>query len=171
MPQGATVLACVAEAEVQEKRCDARGISVSGEICCHMLYKNGEELGAAQMTVPYTVRTEGEFDVLSVGASVPVCRVTCQGNQLSLDAELQLALRAVGSTEVQYVDEMEIGADKAPLASDLEICYLGKGETLWSVARRYAVSPRELALINGVAEDAETLPDGVGYLLIPVSER
>ena len=167
MPRDAVILTALAEAEVRDRSCDARGTVVSGEICCHILYKNGEELGAAGMSVPFSVRTEGKFETLSVKSSVPICRVGWQGEALSLDAELLLALRACGSAELTRVSEIEMGTPVKTCALDMEICYPARGESLWHIARRYAVSPEELALANGISGEVEALPEGTVYLLIP----
>lgn len=167
LPCDAVILATIAEAEVREKRCDTRGSVIAGEICCHLLYKNGEELGAAQMSVPFSVRTEGDFETLSVWATVPSCRVTRRGEELLLDAELALALRAAHSSELTAVSSIEVGACAARQSFDVEVCYPARGETLWSVARRYAVSPEELALANGIVGEFDAMPEGVRYLLVP----
>lgn len=167
LPREATVLAALAEAEVRDRRCDERGTVVSGEICCHILYKNGEELGAAGASVPFSVRAEGGFEALSVKADVPVCRVGRQGDVLTLDAELLLALRACNTVELTRVSGIGIGESVKPCASDMEICYPARGETLWDVAKRYTVSPEELALANGVSCEFDALPEGTAYLVIP----
>ena len=170
LPREAVILASLAEAEVRDKHCDSRGTTVAGEICCHILYKNGEEFGATGMSVPFSVRTEGEFEALSVKATVPTCRVGRQGSLLSLDAELMLALRASNSAELTRVSEIEVAPRARHRNADVEICYPARGETVWSVARRYAVSPEELAISNGIAGDSEGRSDGASYLLIPPFE-
>ena len=167
MPRDAIVLASLAEGEVRDKRQDARGITVSGEICCHILYKNGEELGAAGMSVPFSVRTDGAFESLSLGASVPSCLVGRQGDELVLDAELMLALRACNGSDLTRVREIETMPLAKGTASDIEICYPSRGESLWDVARRYAISPEELAISNGIASESYDLPLGTTHLLIP----
>ena len=167
LPAEAAVLAAVAEAEVGERRVDERGISLSGDICCHLLYQSGEELCATQMTVPFSVRTEGDFEALSAKASVPICRVQRQGDALRLDAELQVALRASESCMLTAVGSLAITPREDAPTCDVEICYPTRGETLFGVAKRYAVSPEELAIANGIADAGEYGALDANYLLIP----
>ena len=167
VPREATVLATLAEAEVREKRCDARGITLTGEICCHILFCKDGEVGAAGTSVPFAVRMDGGYEALSVQASVPICRVAWQGDELLVDAELAVALRASHTVELTRVSGVEMGARVENTHADMEICYPAREETLWSVAKRYAISPDALALANGIAAGAEDFPAEMRYLLIP----
>ncbi len=170
MPATATVIDACAEAEVREKSTDGKNIVLAGDVHCHVLYRHGNEYGAAEAAIPFRVVTEGSFEALSVQATVPVCRVQRDGERVRTDAELLLALRASAFAGVAPVSEVKLLPRETERSADLELCYPAAEETLWNIAKRYAVSPEKIAVANGISEDAmadAASLSGVRYLLIP----
>ncbi len=170
MPASAAVIDACAEADVREKSTDGKNIVLAGEVHCHILYRQGNEYGVGEATVPFRVMTEGDFEALSVQATVPVCRVQRDGERVRMDAELLLAMRASAFAAVTPVAEAKFLPREAAREPDLELCYPVGGEALWDVAKRYAVSPERIAAANGISDEgmgeAASLA-GVHYLIIP----
>jgi hypothetical protein len=71
---------------------------------------------------------------------------------------------------VKILSEASFAPAEPMPRAELEICYPTGEDTLWSVGKRYGVSPDELAFANGLSADAPGEGDslqGVRYLLIP----
>lgn len=170
MPSLATVIDACAEAEVRERSTDGKSIVLSGEVHCHILYQQGKEYGVAEATVPFRTESAGSFEALSVYSTVPLCHVQREGERVRIEAELVTAMRASAFATATPVYEARFFDGKPPREADLELCYPTTGDTLWSVAKRYAASPVQIAAQNGISdenlEDAALL-SGVRYLMIP----
>ena len=153
-----------AECQMREEKlwrvgsCGNRNFSVSGE------------RPLAELAVPFSTALEEVENDVSVQCCAPVCRVSVARDALRADVEIQLALRCSKKSCVKILSEATfVQAEPMPRA-DLEICYPTGEDTLWSVGKRYGVSPADLALANGLSADAPGEVDslqGVRYLLIP----
>lgn len=172
MPEGAAVIDAAAEAEVKEKTTDGKSIWLTGEIHGHVLFGCEGEFGTADVTVPFRVQTEGCFEELQVSASVPVIGVRAERGNLRVDAELQLSLCGLCFGTVAPVADATCTPNEDRPDADLLLYYPTPGESLWEVARRYAVPPRDVAAQNGL--DAEGMGEadslsGVPFLMIPTA--
>ncbi len=170
MPSLATVIDACAEAEVREQSTEGKSNSLAGEMHCHILYQHGREYGVAEATVPFRTESTGNFEALSVISTVPICHVRREGDRVRIEAEPVIAMRASAFTTVAPVCEARFFDKGSPREADLELCYPASGDTLWSVAKRYAVSPERIAAQNGISdEDFEDagLFSSVRYLVIP----
>ena len=108
---------------------------------------------------------------MSVDCHVCSCRVSVQHDALRTDAELQLALYAEQSKPTRVLTEVTLTpAEGGTRQTGPEIYYPAHGESLWDVAKRYALSPEDLAAANGLAVQAPAAEDslsGAKFLLIP----
>ena len=170
VPTEAAPLLAVADAEVKERGADGGQSVISGELVCHVLYCQGGEYGTAELSLPWRTVLEGAADDMMIAASAPLVRVTPTREGWRIDAEVQLSLRGVCRKTHRVLTEASFSAAEPKPRADVEICYPAAGETLWKVAKRYGISPDELAGANGLSgEDpngAGTLA-GVKYLMIP----
>ena len=169
MPMGAQIVDAFADASIREAQQDARGTSLSGELCSHVLYRMGEEYGAFDAVMPFRVVVDGEMSVRDVCCRVPLLRVRAENDTLYADAEMALVVSAAREESCSALGEAKFEPQKEEKHGDIELYYPTKGETLWQVGKRYARSPEELARINGLSADA--LDDagvlaGVPYLLL-----
>ncbi|MBR7112667.1 MAG: LysM peptidoglycan-binding domain-containing protein [Clostridia bacterium] len=170
LPEGATVIDAMAEAEVKEKNTDGKSTVLSGEIHCHVLFMGGGEFGTSDVILPYRVTQEGTFEELSAVATVPVLSVRAERGGLRVDAELLLSLLGLTFGKVTPVSDAVFEARESDPEADLLLCYPAQGESLWDVARRTAVPPRRIAEANGMNADdmeAESSLSGVPFLMIP----
>ncbi|MBR2312300.1 MAG: hypothetical protein IKA46_03330 [Clostridia bacterium] len=173
MPAGAEVIDAIAEAEVKDKSTDEKNIFMAGEIHCHVLYRQGAEYGVSDVTLPFRVSCEGSFEAISVLATVPVLHVQREREQIRVDAELMLSMRGACFATVKPVCEAKLSPCEKRSFADLELCYPGVGESLWEVSRRYAVSPADIAVANGIGMDdmdSDKSLDAVRYLMIPTNK-
>ena len=170
VPTGAVLIDGFGEAEVLEKTVENGRTTVAGTLVCHLLCRAGGEYAASEADFTFRVNTEGDLSAADVAASVPVLRLTEEGDALRADAELQLAVTAGGETTVRRVADAVFAAASPRPRADMELCYPAPGETLWSVACRVGVSPAAIAAENGIEGEDPGSPaslDGVRWLLIP----
>ena len=170
VPADISVLYGFADAEIREHQAKGERTVLGGEMRCHVLYSREGEYGVAELAVPFSMALEEVENDVSVQCCAPVCRVSVARDALRADVEIQLALRCSKKSCVKILSEATfVQAEPMPRA-DLEICYPTGEDTLWSVGKRYGVSPDDLALANGLSADAPGEVDslqGVRYLLIP----
>ncbi len=148
-------------------------LRVNGTCRLCSILSDGEELGARESEIPFHYEAEiGREAPTSCEISVEVvsCRGKLDGERLGVDAELALAVRAYGESEIQAVKEIRIGEAMTHLGGDTLIYYPEKRDTLWSVAKHYRRSMSELARRNALpdapAADSAASLEGVKYLLI-----
>lgn len=173
MPEGASVIDAVAEAEVKEEDCDGKNVSLTGDIHCHVLFSDAGEFGTGEVSVPFRVVMGGCFEELSVKATVPSVCVRAERGSLRVDAELQVSVAGLVFQTIAPVSDASFKPRESGLEADLLLCYPAPHESLWEVARRYAVAPAEIAAQNGI--DTEDMDDrkalsGVPFLMIPTAK-
>ena len=167
MPSDAELLDVTADAELRERIPDERGTTLSGQLCCHILYRRGAEYGAAEGSVPFRVILEGKHEGLSAVCRVPICRARCERESLTVDAELAVMARGYAPQTVTVLSEAGFSPSTAAPRADIELCYPRGEDTLWQIAKRYAVDPADLAAANGIAREPDAALEGVRYLMIP----
>ena len=172
LPAGAALIDAFGEAGISEKTVDAGRTALAGTVTCHVLYRAGAEYAAGETDFNFRVSLDGDLSAADVRASVPLLRIGSEGGALSADGELQLAVTAGGTVTVSRVAGATFRETPAVKRADMELYYPAPGETLWSVAARYGVSPAALSAENGMACEAPGDPAslcGVRRLLIPKS--
>lgn len=170
LPAGAMLIDAFGEAEVLEKTVENGRTALAGTLVCHLLYRMGGEYAASEADFTFRVNTEGDLSAAEVRASLPVLRLTEEGDALRADGEVQLAVTAGGEMTVRRIADAVFAPEVPRSAADMELCYPASGETLWDVACRYGVSPAAIAAENGIEGDDpgnSASLDGVRWLLIP----
>ena len=147
LPAGAEILCAWAEAELAP---DGEKSALRGELHCHMLYRKGTEFGVSDAALPTRLDMAGVTPQSSAVCRVPLCHARAEGSGVRVDAEVAVARRTAEELEVRPVAQVEAVPSASPYSLDVELCYPGKGETLWEVAKRYGVAPCEIAAANGV---------------------
>ena len=98
------------------------------------------------------------------------CRVRLDGERLGVDAEIAIMACLRGEREIEMLTEASFGSEWKQEEAVCRICYPEKGDTLWSVAKRYHCGVNDLSERNRLAsapsaDSAESLA-GVNYLMI-----
>ncbi len=156
----------------------ARGRCVlSGNCAAHLLLLRDGEYGSADMTLPFRY----EFDDTSAlsdtdfdgTVTILHCRGRSDGERVSLDAELAVALRThAPSPLVALADTREdTSPDQASRRrGEYVICFPSPTDSLWSVAKRYHAPMTALTAANnlpsGAPADAPESLEGVNYLIV-----
>ena len=162
----------VADVEVREKHPEGEKTLLSGDLCCHLLCRRGGEYAVCDFSIPFRTFLEGAWDHVSLSCVAPCCRVSTvrDGEALRVDAEIYMSLRGSGSVTDTVLAEARFAPSEETKRVDMEICYPAVGETLWSVCKRYGISPESLANANAISAEAPGAAEslaGVRYLLIP----
>ena len=170
IPADATILHVEADAELREQRHEQERTLLPGDLRCHVLYHCGGEYAAGEFSIPFRGILDENSDEVSGNCHVISCRVTPVGDSLRVDAEIGLALRAMSRATASRLAEVSFSPCEPTPRAALEICYPDLDDSLWSVGKRYGISPDALAVANGLSADAVGDPaslGGVKYLLIP----
>ena len=170
MSADSAILDAVADAEIKEKQNENGRTILLGELRCHVLYRRGGEYETGEFSLPFRWTMEESADDAALLCHVISCRVTQTAEGLRADAEIGLALRACRHNTAACLLEATFTAAERPARADLEICYPCAEDSLWSVCKRYGVSPDALALANGLTGEEPASREalrGVKYLLVP----
>ncbi len=158
------------DVEVREKTQDGGKCAISGEVKCRLLCRRTGEYSVMPAAFPFRVLCDCGAGELDVTASVPICHVAIIRDTLRMDAELQLAVCGCEHERVCMLSEATFTPAPARTFTGTELYYPTAGETLWSVAKRYSISPEALAKANKLVLDDPAAPDSLGgakYLLLP----
>lgn len=166
----AALICCEADAEVREWESNGMRTTLSGQICCHVLYCREGEYGVAEFSVPFRVQLDEGCDRALLCVTVPACRFRMSGENVRVDAELLVAVRGCRDLPVKLLTEATFTPAQIVPHADMELCYPGTGDSVWEIGKRYGVSPEELAAANGLPADRvgdAAVLASVKYLLIP----
>ena len=146
---------------------------LSGKCRCSLILFDGEEMSAQELELPYRYEpdpiNERISDCLST-VDVVSCRARLDGERISLDAELAVCAAMRGESRVRILSEMRFGDAVPKRSASYTICYPAKGDSLWSIAKRYHRSVDALSEANALngapAADSPDSLSGVVYLLV-----
>ena len=146
---------------------------LSGKCRCSLILFDGEEMSAQELELPYRYETDpiGEEITDSISTVDAIsCRARVDGERISLDAELAVCAVMRGASRVLALSEMRFGDAVPKRSASYTICYPAKGDSLWSIAKRYHRSVDSLSEINALngapAADSPDSLSGVVYLLV-----
>ncbi len=112
---------------------------------------------------------------VTLAPSVGNVRITgrCDGGRLLLSGDLDLTVDGVKSERISLPTALHPAEQSETLAADtVTVYYVKPGDTLFSVARDFCLSPSELAAANEIADevlsepDSATSLDGVASLIL-----
>jgi len=113
-----------------------------------LIYLLEKEYSCTDINIPFRYAVEGEADGENISfsgdASIISMRVSNDGAQLGIDAELAISVDCLGSRKISAVCEAEFDGETERDENTLIVCYPAPDDTLWSVAKRYAVAPSKI---------------------------
>ena len=146
---------------------------LNGRCRCHVVYHDGEDLGAQEFEVPFRYETDGGAVAASdFDASVtPIaCRARMDSERIGVDAELAVCLGIRGENNIKRLSETKFGEEITRRGAVYTICYPSSDDTLWSVAKRYHRPVTDIAAMNSLAgspaADSKDSLASVHYLLV-----
>lgn len=148
-PQGEIVevsaKAVISNVSLENGRCVLSGESRYALIC-----RNDGEFISTDLKLPFRYETDCDTDArvvrenAAISCSVRDCRVRTDGETLSVDSEICMSGIIFGETVIERVNLAHMGENVERKGSDIVICYPSSGESVWSVAKRYLVAPKDV---------------------------
>ena len=132
------------------------------------------EYGYGDITVPfrYTADRAGTSEALpklstcDVSMSPVSIRLRSDGQTLSLDAEISVAYRTEGKTEIRHLTMTRFGDPIAPPKGCMILSYPAPKSTLWDTAKKYRTALSALSEQNGLSIAPDAPLDGVRVLVV-----
>ncbi len=147
-------------------------IYVIGKCRFHALVLSGEEMGGHEFELPFRYECEGngsEIGYWNADVTPISVRARVDGERIAVDAELSVCVTACQKTQFVMLSEATAGDEIVQNAAIYTVCYPQKGDTVWSVAKRYHRSVSSICNMNHFSGDrAADSPEslaGVEFLL------
>ena len=147
------VLDVDASASVASMTCDKGKWIITGDTRMGLLVKEGGEYAAHDISVPFRYEAEGEGgEPMLWAADVTMLsgRTRTEGGRLGIECEMAVSARVCVAETLEALGQVEFGQ---PVAKPCEmvVAFPERGESLWSVAKRYHAPVAELARNNAVS--------------------
>lgn len=145
-----------------------------GKCRLSVLIQGESDWSVQEMELPLRYEVDGadgtEVTAAELRGELLSCRVRADGERLGVDAEVAVCGTLRGTCSARVLTDLKCGETwQAPNAAFI-VCYPGKTDTLWSVAKRYHTPVTALTAKNALAQapaaDAADSLSGVPYLLI-----
>lgn len=165
-----------AEVRIGEKEASGSALTVRGECTLAAVGVSCDTEGAlsygeARMTLPL----EGKLRLpCSVGEGARVdceltpCDIVCRLNGDTLVGECRFVCQATvtETKKITILDNLEIGAayETQNDGTVVTVCYPSSEDTIWSVAKRYHTTARQIAVDNALTEEVMAHMGESGYL-------
>lgn len=171
IPAGAEIIDATADVQIREEKKEGEKTALLGQLICHILYRFEKEYAVATATLPLRAVIDAPLEESVISPRICECRAESTREGVQIVSELQLALRSACRIPTKALTEVIFSPEEeTPHRADVEICYPAREETLWDVAKRYAVSPTALAAANGIQAESPAAKDsllGTKCLFIP----
>lgn len=131
-------------------------LTISGRCALNTIYVDAAgEFSAAAYTVPFKVTMDCETPegaAADVSAFLISARTRPDGDDLVCDMDIAVSVRAVENGEMPIVESIDFSAPQVYAKREYPLCLIyPRGESLWSLAKKYHVSPQMLASINDLS--------------------
>ena len=150
---------------------------INGKCRFYLLFERGEgeerEYFSSDTEVPF------RYECAEGGALPTDCAISAQavdvraridGDKLDVGCELFIAYSFGGREKVECVDVFRMGAALERKKGGYTVCYPDRGESLWSITKKYRAAVDATAKGNGIDAsldaDSSDLTDGVRYMII-----
>ncbi len=123
---------------------------LSGESCINLLMRTGDEYATHDITLPFRYETDGETGVpmlTSVDVQAVSGRARIDGGRLGLECEMAVSARVCVEENLTALTEARFG-DVLERPTEMVVAFPERGETLWSLAKRYHAPLSALAKLN-----------------------
>lgn len=156
-----SVVAQTANAAVEKTERNGTKMSFFGTVDVSVILSNGAGAYIGRsFAFPFKAETEcgkarGDIEC-TASASVIGVSAFVSGGELHGEAEIGISFIACEKTEMDIVEKCTIIKDRPQKhagASSMVICYPADGDDVWSISKRYSLSPDELRAANMITGD------------------
>ena len=159
------------KSNINEFECENGKLVFKGTNDYQLIYFLDGEYSAIALNSPIKYELDGRSIPDSTKAfqwyafsSVSSVRARHDGERLFVDCELNINIAINCENSIEFLDEMIFGEYLKKENSEILLCYPDKSATVWSVAKQYGVSPKNLRTKNSIPEAEEQIKKR--YLLI-----
>lgn len=159
------------KSNINEFECENGKLIFKGTNDYQLIYFLDGEYSSILLNAPVKYELDGRSLSNSIKAfqwqalsSVSSVRARHDGERLFVDCELNIGLTLNYENTIQILDEMIFGEYLKKADSEILLCYPDKFSTVWSVAKQYGVSPKNLRSKNSISEVEEQIKKR--YLII-----
>lgn len=153
---------------VDEIVCENGKTAVSGRNCLQFIFKTADgAYSSAEHSLPFKVvldcESKNAADCAATAALVAV-RTRADGESIVCDIEMALSIRVIEKSECDVVKKVDTSGAKPCAKSNYPLCLIyPQGESLWSLAKKYNVSPEKLAKVNSlnIEKSKYTSPEAI----------
>ena len=146
IPADAEIIDACGKAYMQTCEWQGGKYVFSGSVDVSVIWRRDGEFGSHELHIPlkYEQSAIEGAEVVCFDSDVTLDGLRCKldGENLSVDAELFVSADCMAESRVELVERLEAGEEYAEARSaSLTVCYPEPEDTLWSIAKRYKVSP------------------------------
>ena len=173
LPDSFEVVAATATAEADELLAENGKYQLLGKCRFSAVIFGDGEYSCREFELPFKYEfgiTEGSPDDYSAKLACPVVKIRGDKNALFAEAEVNAAVRVWSDVVIDVVKEASFAEDpdisRRPAYT---VVYVGNGETVWSIAKKYFADPAEIISANGLRISSIGAPEslhGVDFLII-----
>lgn len=148
IPDGARVVDVYPVASIDH--CEAKDgkYIFTGQSRYVLICEKDGEYSATEILLPLRYEADGcdlPLKNADAHATVVSCRAAVNGSTLELDGELSISASMTGSEPIRVLSEAEFSPAQAKTSRDLVLCYPSPDDSVWSVAKRYMVTPDRIS--------------------------
>lgn len=169
-PPCARPLVCYANPIITQKTVVQDGLELLGVVTIHLVYEqhNGQKY-AFTAQVPFTTELEVVGLNNTMGCDVEIategCYASGNGNEIEVKVSMDIELRCYQNWSVPIVESIVEGEKKPESTMGIGIYFVGDGETLWSIAKKFNMTGNMILKHNPSIDKDGVLPAGQKLLL------
>lgn len=158
---------------ITEKSVEENKIMIGGYIRVNVIYKTNDEakyLDKVSGDIPFNISIDAsgvnERMRALVKATMENLDVSIEANTIAVRCTLVTIAKVLYEVEKNFVNDIVVGdGEEVKKKSSITIYVVGKGDTLWELAKRYRTTMDDIIKLNEL-EDPDSLVPGQ-KLLIP----
>ena len=152
LPEEATVLDAFGTAQLDACEQVGNRYVLTGQSRYLLLCEKDGEYFVTELNLPLRYETDaadGTPTGFDATAEVISCRVALSGDTLNLDAELSVVADFLGTESIRTPERVTFGEKVDCRGNRMIVYYPVEGDTPWTVAKKYHVSPEQLTEQGG----------------------
>ncbi len=163
LPEVHRLCDCSAKPWIENVSANKDRVTVSGYINCSFLYLSEDSVSPASCfshILPFTQHFEvmGATSNSVCEAKADMEHISCtisSGKGLEVRAIVMVSVKVVEPTSVELVSEIICNDEELlPKTPSISVYFVQKGDSLWSIAKKYRTSPDAILAANGEAPDS-----------------
>lgn len=145
---GSRIVDMTCKPYVEKAECDKGRHILTGSAKYSMLLETNGEFSSYEITLPFKYEC-GEIGAEVCDYDTDICALSTlgriEGGNLCIDTELSVSTLFMGKSEITSVYEWRLGEEIQRPGGEIIICYPAPDDTVWSVAKKYAVPVKKIS--------------------------